>query len=117
MLLTHLVTATSGCTGVGWKMDQELSAMGVTSASGLRSIPLATLTKTFGERTAKYMYLACRGEVGLQALITQCVQSQYGSLRCTADNALEGNAVFYKKISRRTGDVNASSLPGFCMPH
>ena len=49
--------------GVGWKMDQELTAMGVVSAADLRGVPLATLTKTFGERTAKYMYGACRGEV------------------------------------------------------
>ena len=44
-------------------MDQELTALGVTSANDLRSVPLANLTKVFGERTAKYMYSACRGEV------------------------------------------------------
>ncbi|CAL5220492.1 g2519 [Coccomyxa viridis] len=48
--------------GIGWKMDQELTALGVTSANDLRSVPLANLTKVFGERTAKYMYSACRGE-------------------------------------------------------
>ena len=64
-------------------MDQELTAMGVTSASDLRSIPLATLTKIFGERTAKYMYSACRGEVGLQDLIMQCVQSQVCAVQQT----------------------------------
>jgi hypothetical protein len=56
-------------------MDQELTAMGVMSAGDLRSIPLAALAKTFGERSAKYMYVACRGEVWLQDLIVQCVQS------------------------------------------
>ncbi len=49
--------------GIGWKMDQELTAVGVTSADDLRGVPLAKLTKAFGERTAKYMYSACRGEV------------------------------------------------------
>ena len=44
-------------------MDQELTAVGVTSANDLRGVPLAKLTKAFGERTAKYMYSACRGEV------------------------------------------------------
>ena len=51
--------------GIGWKMDKELTALGVTSANDLRSVPLANLTKVFGERTAKYMYSACRGEVCL----------------------------------------------------
>ncbi len=46
-------------------MDKELTALGVTSANDLRSVPLANLTKIFGERTAKYMYSACRGEVCL----------------------------------------------------
>ena len=44
-------------------MDQELSALGITSTGDLRNIPLAILTQTFGERSAKYMYYACRGEV------------------------------------------------------
>ena len=44
-------------------MDQELTAEGVTSANDLRNVPLTKLTKAFGERTAKYMYSACRGEV------------------------------------------------------
>jgi len=44
-------------------MDQELTAVGVTNADDLRGVSLAKLTKAFGERTAKYMYSACRGEV------------------------------------------------------
>ena len=44
-------------------MDKELTALRVTSANDLRSISLAKLTKIFGERTAKYMYASCRGEV------------------------------------------------------
>ncbi len=74
-MITHLITAISECTGVGWKMDQELTAMSVTSASDLRSIPLATLINIFGERTARYMYSACRGEVGLLDLNTQYLYS------------------------------------------
>ena len=44
-------------------MDQELSALGITSTGDLRNISLAALTHRFGERNAKYMYYACRGEV------------------------------------------------------
>ena len=44
-------------------MDQELGAMGITSTGDLLNIPLAALTQKFGERNAKYMYYACRGEV------------------------------------------------------
>ena len=44
-------------------MDQELSALGITSTGDLRNISLAALTQRFGERNAKYMYYACRGEV------------------------------------------------------
>ena len=44
-------------------MDQELSALGITSTGDLRNVPLAALTQRFGERNAKYMYYACRGEV------------------------------------------------------
>ena len=37
--------------------------MGITSTADLRNVPLGALTQKFGERNAKYMYYACRGEV------------------------------------------------------
>ena len=84
--------------GIGWKMDKELTALGVTSANDLRSIPLAMLTKTFGERTAKYMYASCRGEVRFccpailghvhLTLVTQCWQIAQSMQSCTLGNLL-----------------------------
>ena len=44
-------------------MDQALGAIGITSTGDLRNVSLAALTQRFGERNAKYMYCACRGEV------------------------------------------------------
>ncbi len=53
--------------GIGWKMDQVLTAVGVTSANDACSVRLAELTKASGERTAKCMHAACRREVQIEA--------------------------------------------------
>ena len=60
-------------------MDQELSALGITSTGDLRNIPLAALTQRFGERNAKYMYYACRGEV---VSMDDCCSWTYDFMGC-----------------------------------
>ena len=52
-----------GAAGVGYKMDKELGALGVQTVADLRSMDRPLLTKHFGERTAAFLQLACRGRV------------------------------------------------------
>ena len=48
--------------GVGYKLDSELTAMGVRTASDLRAVHRDVLMAKFGERIGAYLYGACRGD-------------------------------------------------------
>lgn len=49
-------------TGVGYKLEGELTAMGVRTAMDLRASQRDELVAKFGERIGAYLYGACRGD-------------------------------------------------------
>jgi nucleotidyltransferase/DNA polymerase involved in DNA repair len=51
--------------GVGYKLEAQLTAMGITTANDLRGLSCPALTKAFNERIGSYLYSVCRGEVPL----------------------------------------------------
>ncbi|KAL4422612.1 hypothetical protein ABPG75_008809 [Micractinium tetrahymenae] len=48
--------------GVGYKLEGELTGMGITTALQLRALPRAQLVQRFGERTGAMLHAACRGQ-------------------------------------------------------
>ena len=48
--------------GVGYKLESELTAMGVRTANDLRACRRDALVAKFGERIGAYLYGACRGD-------------------------------------------------------
>ena len=48
--------------GVGYKLEGELTAMGVRTANDLRASRRDELVAKFGERVGAYLYGACRGD-------------------------------------------------------
>lgn len=85
--------------GVGYKLDAELTAMGVSTVNDLRAFSKASLVSSFGERVGSYLHCACRGEdptpvqqsgpprsitveVGDPSIITILVSIEYISQGC-----------------------------------
>ncbi len=50
---------------MGYKLEAELTAMGVSTANDLRALPKASLVSSFGDRVGSYLYSACRGEASV----------------------------------------------------
>ncbi|KAK9904793.1 hypothetical protein WJX75_002708 [Coccomyxa subellipsoidea] len=48
--------------GVGYKLEAELTATGVSTVNDLRAFSKASLVSSFGERVGSYLHCACRGE-------------------------------------------------------
>ena len=51
----------------GYKLEQQLVSLGVSTAGQLRGWSRADLVQQFGDRIGALLYLACRGKVGGQA--------------------------------------------------
>lgn len=66
----------SCCAGVGYKMDQQLAAMGVQTVQDLRQLSAVQLHRSFGERTAAFLTAACLGQASL-AQLCQCTRQLY----------------------------------------
>ncbi len=49
--------------GVGYKLEAELTAKGISTANDIRALSRKTLVNSFGDRIGCYLYSACRGEV------------------------------------------------------
>lgn len=54
--------------GIGFKLDKELSKMGVEKVSDIRSIPREDLLRSFGPRIGSFLFKACRGTVSIRYL-------------------------------------------------
>ena len=74
----------SSLTGVGYKMEQELTQMNVKTAAELRLISKESLVATFGDRTGTFLYLACRGVVSgdPEGLRTPCCKHLWAGCCC-----------------------------------
>ncbi|BDA49872.1 DNA polymerase iota at N-terminal half [Coccomyxa sp. Obi] len=48
--------------GVGYKLEAELTAIGISTANDIRALSKTALVNSFGDRVGSYLYNACRGE-------------------------------------------------------
>ena len=53
------------CLPAGYKLEQELAALGIGTAADLRALPRPQLLQRFGERLGAFLHTACRGQVRL----------------------------------------------------
>ena len=81
--------------GVGYKMEQELTQMGLKTAADVRTVSKASLNSKFGERIGTFLYLACRGLVSLHSTAYKHFSPAY----CTAQHNLQN--VSYQRTAQR----------------
>lgn len=48
--------------GVGFRLEAELTGMGLACAADVRALPRGALVQRFGERVGAFLHEACRGE-------------------------------------------------------
>lgn len=62
LLLDQVQNPLRAPAGVGYKLESELTAMGVRTANDLRAHRRDALVAKFGERVGAYLHSACRGD-------------------------------------------------------
>lgn len=53
---------TFGSVPTGYRIERDLSELGVATAADLRALPRQQLVQRFGERVGGFLFLACRGK-------------------------------------------------------